>query len=101
VLVHQNMHQRPRFPFGSKQQPHVPAIMRIVEPMMAFEPGELRQLLEDEPASPPMMAFESGDLRQLLDDEPAPPPMMAFEPGELRQLLEDEPASPPMIAFEP
>ncbi|WP_292475919.1 hypothetical protein, partial [Mesorhizobium sp.] len=62
-------------------------------PMMAFEPGELRQLLEDEPASPPMMAFEPGELRQLLEDEPASPPMMAFEPGELRQLLEDEPAS--------
>ncbi|WP_206524956.1 hypothetical protein, partial [Mesorhizobium sp. M7A.F.Ca.CA.001.09.1.1] len=60
--------------------------------MMAFEPGELRQLLEDEPASPSMMAFEPEELRQLLEDEPASPPMMAFEPGELRQLL-NEPAS--------
>ncbi|UTU53263.1 Ulp1 family isopeptidase [Mesorhizobium ciceri] len=31
---------------------------------------EPRQLLEDEPASPPMMAFEPGELRQLLN-EPA------------------------------
>ncbi|UVC15213.1 C48 family peptidase [Mesorhizobium onobrychidis] len=32
---------------------------------------EPRQLLDDEPASPPMMAFEPGELWRLLEDEPA------------------------------
>ncbi|UVK48593.1 hypothetical protein BPNPMPFG_008089 (plasmid) [Mesorhizobium sp. AR07] len=52
-----------------------------------------RQALQDRLRGRLPHEEETGELRLLLDDQPASPQMIAFGPAELWQLLDDEPAA--------
>lgn len=58
---------RPRAAAPRQSRPDRQALQKRLTRRLARE----EELLDDEPASPPIMAFEPGELRMLLDDQPA------------------------------